>query len=173
MAHVAHNRQHEGLNAGDSQVIPTRMFAFVLQDVLHDEDDVFNELGVAIDHNNLRKESISHSFQWINKPSYLARGIEKFIHKHLDLIKEDGIDVWVELMPNQLLHMFLYLRSKLLIVADQQLQKLPNEPEVNAFMLCSSRSLTNILSNRAVLHVPTTRQNAALPAVNTRVSCHG
>lgn len=53
--------------------------------------------------------------------SYLSTGIKELIHTDFDLLKQYRVDSWVQLMSDQLLHVFLYLRSKLLILTNQQL----------------------------------------------------
>ena len=44
--------QHEWLDAGDAQVV-TGVLTLILQDVLHDEDDILYELSVGFYHDHL------------------------------------------------------------------------------------------------------------------------
>jgi len=59
---------------------------------------------------------------------HLAGCVEELVDICLAAVKENWIDVRIEFVSNELLDMFLYLRSKLLVVTDQQLQQLTNEP---------------------------------------------
>jgi len=64
----------------------------------------------------------------LSTTKYLQRCIKEFVNVCFASVKQDGIDMRIQFMTNKLLYMFLYLRSKLLIAADQQFQKLTNEP---------------------------------------------
>ena len=75
---------------------------------------------------------------------YLSRRVEELVHKNLDLVKEYGVDVRVELVTDQLLYMLLYLRPKLLIVADQQLQQAPNKPGTDKGIILNPLELNSI-----------------------------
>lgn len=61
--------------------------------------------------------------------SLLALLLEEFIHYSTDLIEEQGIQLSGHLLTNQLFHMFLNLRSKLFVVADQETKQLTDESE--------------------------------------------
>jgi hypothetical protein len=107
MPHIAHNRQHHQLNTRLAQVLRVVMLLLVaafaaaaavtavaaaaaacprLQDVLHDEDNMLDELRVRVDDNDL------------------AALVEELLHDDLDLIEEDGIERRAHLVANQLLH---------------------------------------------------------------------
>lgn len=67
------------------------------------------------------------------KPSHhLARRIEELVNECLTSVKQNRVDVRIQLVPDELFHMLLNLWSKLLIVTYQQLQKLSNEPASHA-----------------------------------------
>jgi len=58
----------------------------------------------------------------------LASCIEELVDESLAAVKEDRVNVRVELVSNKLLDVLLNLRPELLIVTHEQLQQLANKP---------------------------------------------
>ena len=81
----------------------------LLQHVLHDEDDVVDELRVGVVDDDL--------------PVL----VEELLDDALDLVEEDGVEGGRDLVAHQLLDVLLDLGAKLLVGADQQLQQLTQE----------------------------------------------
>ena len=73
--------QHHGLDGGDAEVLGG-VVGLVLQDVLHDEDDVLDELGVRVIHYNL------------------SALVKELLHNDLYLIKQDRVEGRVHLMAH-------------------------------------------------------------------------
>jgi hypothetical protein len=110
MPHIAHNRQHHQLNTRLAQVLRVVMLLLVaafaavaavaaaaaavvaaaacprLQDVLHDKNNMLDELRVRVDDYDL------------------AALVEELLHDDLDLIEEDGIQRGTHLVAHQFLH---------------------------------------------------------------------
>jgi len=121
MAHIAHNGQHHELNAGLAQVL--RVLAALtagatvaavvararLQHVLHDENNVLDELGVGVDDNDL------------------AALIKELLDDNLDLIKKNRIESRAHLVPDEFLHVFLDLGAEFLVQTDEETEKVAEE----------------------------------------------
>ena len=60
--------------------------------------------------------------------AHLARRVKELVDERLAAVKEDRVDVRVQLVSDQLFDVLLNLWSKLLVVAHQQFQQLTNEP---------------------------------------------
>ena len=70
-----------------------------------------------------------YSSQTITSYMYLSSEVEELIDEDFYLVEEDGIDVRVQFMSNQLFHVLLYLRTELLIVAHKELQQMSDKSE--------------------------------------------
>ena len=108
VADVAHDGQHHALDAGHAQVLG-RLVGLVLQHVLHDEDDVLDELRVRL---------VDH---------HLARVVEELFYQRLDLVEEDRVERRRHLVAHQFLDVLLDLRAELFVGAQQQPQQVAHE----------------------------------------------
>ena len=79
MPHISDNGQHEELNARYAQVLRW-LFCVRIQDILHDEYDVFYELCVHLSHYNLKGNVESLDYFLTNSKSYhFAAAMESFL----------------------------------------------------------------------------------------------
>ena len=68
--------QHHLFNTRMSKILRWMSFRFGIQNILHDENDVLDELGIGVIDNDL------------------TLAIKEFLNNDLDLVKEDRIQCW-------------------------------------------------------------------------------
>lgn len=99
------NCQHHGFYTGCSQVL-RRLVHLVFQHILHNENDVLDELCVDIGHDDL---------------SLL---VKEFLYDYFDLVEKNWVKGRSHLMTNELLYVLLNLRPKLFIGTDEESKEL-------------------------------------------------
>lgn len=77
-------------------------------------------------------QNFHYYWYFIKISTHLSWWIKVFIHTDFDLVKEYWVEGWIEFMAHQFFHVFLDLRSKFLVLTNQQLQQVTDKPEVRS-----------------------------------------
>ncbi len=109
MPDVSDDVEHELFDWGVAEVLGRLVIVLGFENVLHDEDDVFDELGVGLVDDNL------------------SASIEELFNNDFDLFEEDWVKRGRHFVADQLLDVLLDLRAEFFVRTNEKSQKLTQE----------------------------------------------
>ena len=129
MPDISDDVEHELFDGGVAEVLGRFVIVLGFENVLHDEDDVLDELSIGLVYNNL------------------SASVEELLNDDFDLFEEDWVKCGRHFVADQLLDVFLDLGAEFLVRTNEKSQKLTQELRHRAVLnvlACSVRQNSGV-----------------------------